>query len=351
MRNTRFLMAGAVALGAVVAGNGTAQATCYVSGGSVSCYNEPNSNAKPNEAVAPSLNRTSTTTQTSLVANHLSSAFSSRGGQRVALGETGVSAGEGGNSYGLWMSGAAAVTDNTEIYNDFSGTTKTGTVGFDYRPSNNLVYGVSTFIESTSLDTNYNQGTVDRDAYSLVPYAAYDFGQGTTVDGLVGWSYLRGEIERGNGVARGSFHGYRALTSLNAHHTLPFGPWSVRGDVGYTYAREKQGSYVEGGTNATIDAKTTNLSEGKVGGRVGYAFDAVEPYFMAHYVRDFVRNNVSGIATDPNKPVNDRDEVVAAIGLDFFPTATESVGIEITHSFFRSHEEVTTGMLTGRISF
>lgn len=354
MRFSHLVGVSVVALGVALSTSAQASGSgCYVSGGTISCDSSvPNANAKPNEATAPTLVRTAVTSQTSLLTNHLQNAFSSRGGSgRVAMGETGVSAGDGGNKYGLWLSGASAITSNEEAFNDFDGISRTGTIGFDYKPSNNLVLGVSVFGEGAELDTNYNLGTVSRQGYSVVPYAAYDFGQGTTVDGLFGLSYLTGEITRAAGAAEGDFSGYRTMTSLNAHHNYVLGAVLLRGDVGYTYAHEKQGAYNESGTNARIGAKTTNLAQGKIGGRVAYGFDQFEPYAQAHYVRDFVRNSLSGTGTQPATPANDKDEVLTAIGLDWYPTATESVGVEVSHGFFRTNESVTTAILNARISF
>lgn len=350
MRVSHLVGASVVALGMSLSNSALA---CYVYSGVLHCDGElPNVNAKPNEATAPTLARTAVTSQTALVGSHLQSAFSSRsGGNRVAMGETGVSAGDTSGKYGLWFSGAAAITESTEVFNEFDGTSRTGTLGFDVRPSNNLVVGVSVFAENATLDTFYNLGKVERDGYSVVPYVAYDLGQGTTVDALVGVTYLTGEISRANNFAKGDFDGYRAMTSLNAHHNYVVGAVLLRGDVGYTYAHEKQGSYTETATNAHIGDKTTNLAQGKIGGRVGYGFDTVEPYAQAHYVRDFVRNSLSGVGGLSGEPSNDRDEVLTAIGLDWYPTATESVGVEVSHGFFRSNESTTTVIMNGRLTF
>lgn len=355
MRVYRFIVLGAVATGAAAAFASAAHASaqeCYLNGSSIYCSYKENANAAPNVPTASALMRAGVTSQVSLVGNHLQNAFGGKGGSsRVALGETGVSAGEAGQKVSLWLSGAGAVTENTEVFNEFSATSRTATMGLDFQPSSNWVVGVSTFLEGANVETDYNNGDVDRVGYSVVPYAAYNLGQGTTVDGLFGLTYLDGEISRGNGVAFGGYDGYRVMTALNAHHSYALGAVSLRGDVGYLYAHEKQNGYTESGTNAAIAAKTTNLSQGKIGGRVGYGFDTVEPYVQAHYLYDFVRNNVSGIGTDPRKPENDKDEVVLAVGLDFFPTATESVGLEITQSFLRERERTTTAMITGRVSF
>lgn len=350
MRVSYLVGASIVALGMSLSNSALA---CYVYSGEISCGDElPNANAKPNEATAPALARTAVTSQTTLVGNHLQNAFSSRsGGRRVAMGETGVSAGDDSGKYGLWFSGAVAITESAQALNEFDGSSRTGTLGFDVRPSDNLVVGVSVFAEGAALDTFYNLGQVDRDGYSVVPYAAYNFGQGTTVDALVGVTYLTGEISRANNAAKGKFDGYRAMTSLNAHHNYVLGAVLLRGDVGYTYAHEKQGSYTESGTNADIAAKTTNLSQGRIGGRAGYGFDTVEPYAQAHYVRDFVRNSLSGVAGSDRTPSNDSDEVLVAIGLDWYPTATESVGIEVSRNYFRTNENTTTVIMNGRLTF
>lgn len=357
MRAKSMTRVGAVAVAASLVLAGEALATqsnsCSVVGTSLSCDSSAtNPNVAPTAPVANTLARGATTTQTTTISSHLQNVFAPRGGaQRAAMGQTGISAGEGGQSYGLWLSGSGSAIDNDEFANEFTGSSAVGTLGFDVQPSDNLVLGVSLFTELTDLSTQYNLGEVDREGYSLVPYVAYSFGQGTSVDAMVGVTYLTADVSRGGGVATGDYTGHRVMTALNAHHSVPMGAINLRGDLGYVYAREKQGNYTESGTNLAVGERTTNLAQGKIGGRLGYGMAQIEPYVQAHYVRDFVRNSLSGVAGGAQTPKNDNDEVLTAIGLDWFPTATESVGLEASYGFLRENESVGTLLFNGRIRF
>lgn len=311
-----------------------------------------NLDVAPTAPVANTLARGNATMQVLTISRHLQQFFTPGANrQRFAQGQTGISAGEDGHSYGIWVSGSGSVIDNSEAANQFDGTSAFGTVGFDYQPNDFLVVGISVFTELTSLNTQYNIGEVDRQGYSLVPYAAYSFGQGTSVDAMLGLTYLTADVSRGGGLASGEYSGYRVMTAVNAHHNLALGAFNVRADIGYMYAHERQGSYTESGTNLAVGEEVTSLGQGKIGGRIGYGLAEAEPYVQAHYLRDFVRDDLSGLAGSPQRPENDRDEVLVAVGLDWFPTATESVGLEFSYGFLRDNESVATLLLNGRIHF
>lgn len=312
-----------------------------------------NLNENPSKPVAAAAAGSAVGLQTSTVGARVQGVFAgARAGQRMAAIEsTGMAAGDDSSRMSVWLSGAHSSLESDVDLNEFTGSNTAGTMGFDYMPSENLVYGVSVFVDRASLTTHYNLGSVKRVGYSVVPYVGYNFGQGTTVDAMVGGTYLSSDITRAGGAGRGSTDGYRMMFAANLHHNLEFGSWLVRGDVGYSYAHERHSSWTEEGSGAYVDETTANLASGKVGGRLGYTLGEFEPYTQVHYVYDFVRNNFSGAGTLSEKPANDADEIQAAIGFDWFATPTESVGVEFSHSFFREDQHVSTLMMNARLSF
>ncbi|EME69468.1 outer membrane protein domain-containing protein [Paramagnetospirillum caucaseum] len=344
------VLCGAAALG-VVAMPGTSAACSWFGSSGWSCSGSAsNYNAQPGAPVAGAVQRSGTTTQVSAIANHLGGAFSASGARRVAsLGETGIAGGDASSRYSLWVNGSGGRVSSTSPANDFSGNNKGGAVGMDYAPSDNLLVGVALMGEHISLNTKFNLGSLNRVGYSVVPYVAYSFGQGTSIDVITSATFLDADVVRAQN-GRGSYDGYRLMGAFNVHHGVELGAWSVRGDIGYMYSREWQGSYREEVSNAHIGAVASNLGQGKIGGRGGYLLDKVELFAQAHYVRDFVAKRTSTVQGQPNTP-DDRDEVLAGIGMDWFPTQTESIGLEISHGFFREAEANTTMMMNAKIKF
>jgi hypothetical protein len=363
MQGRGFIVKGIVASAALgwawVAMSGGAQASngsCSFSantGWSCSGEGNANTNAAVGQTTGAATVRTATGLQTATVSNHIANVFSSTraGRQSAMLNETGIAAGDNGMPYGLWLSGGITSLSNTDVSNDFKGTTGGFTAGFDYAPSDNLIVGLSVGREKLDLTTNFNGGTVDRSGYSLAPYAGYNFGQGTTVDLLGSYTFLDADVTRALGAGYGNYDGWRGMVATNAHHTLHFADLALRGDVGYLYSYESQGSYLETGSGATIAERNLNLSQGKIGARATYALtDTFEPYFQAHYTRDFVFNRVSASATT-RQPDNDPNQVTLAIGGDWFPTDQASLGFEVDHGVARAHERVLSLLANARLRF
>lgn len=358
----RFIVkAGLVVAGGIVSvavTTSSAHASCsWISGspGYWSCSDAPNANVAPGVPTAAPVARATAAAQVSTVSNHISNTFSSTragGRQSAMLLESGISAGESALPFGLWMSGGFTSMNNAEAANEFTGTVGIATAGLDYSPSANAVFGLSVARETTSLETGFNAGNVNRTGFTFAPYAGYDFGQGTTIDAMVAFSTLHADVDRADGLGKGRYDGWRGMGAANAHHTLRLTDWALRGDLGYLYSQEAQGSYWESGSNTKIAAMDVNLAQGKIGGRGTYALsDTFEPFMQAHYSRDFVRNHISGITTDPRKPDENPNEITLGIGADWYPSDLASLGVEISRSVLREREHTTSVLANARVRF
>jgi uncharacterized protein YhjY with autotransporter beta-barrel domain len=309
------------------------------------CGDNTNANAAAETDTAAT--RGSVMTIGGAISGRASQALAGGGRAQTAMadGTTGVAAGDGTAKYGLWASLSGNALSSSVLGAGFDGTIGTQTVGIDTMLNDNTVAGVSLVHEGTSLTTDFNSGKLNSDGWSVVPYAGYNFGQGTTIDALAGFTYTTAKATRLSGAADGRYSGYRVMAAANIHHTIVNGAWAFRADAGWSGAYARNEGYDEKGTAAAHqDEQSAHLSQGRIGGRVSYLWDKVEPYGQVAYSYDFVADQ-AGFGS------NDQDEVITAIGLDWYPTATESVGVELFRSFLREKNSSMGLLLNARLAF
>lgn len=335
----------------------TSEDTCYTSGsGASASYSGCGTNPTVSGATQTQgeVTRTTTTTVTTTIASHVSGILggSGRSSRTAGMMETGVSAGDGSINQALWVSMGATTLSSTVSGAAYSGTMSNQTAGYDVMVNERTVVGVSVFRQGDTFQTDFNAGNLRGDSWWLVPYAGYDFGQGSTVDAMVGVAYASGKASRAAGNAEGHYDGYRTMLAVNGHHNWGLGnDLFLRGDVGVSGAYSRTNGYDETGTAARhVDASTSHLLQGKAGARLSYAWDRVEPYVSAYYAYDFVGDYVgdSGIAPGGSK---DADEFQFYLGLDWYATDTESVGLEINRVVGRDRSEAMGLMMNGRLRF
>jgi hypothetical protein len=349
MRYIVLTGAGAVALGLVA---GPAAATedssyCSYSNGSYgsNCGAAPQADSAAKTQGATT--QQATVTLTNAVSSRVAAAFSPGRSSRRAQtpGETGLSAGDGAIQYSLWGAMGGTNTKSAVALAGYNGTIANQTMGMDATLDGNKVIGLTLFHDGTDLETDYNAGSLSSDGWSVVPYAAYSFGQGTTIDALAGMSYVTSKVKRAGANAEGDFGGYRLLAATNLRHTLTSGDWAFRADAGLSGAFARSDSYAEKGVAATAQAgSTSHLVESRLGGRVSYLWGQVEPFGQVSYAYSFVADGVG-------RDTYDKDDITTSLGMDWYATETESVGVEVSHVFFRSNTETTSVLFNGRIRF
>lgn len=345
-------------IGSAIWASGQASASsneCYVSGsGASASYSGCGSNptASTTDKTNETTTRSSTTTVVGAIGNRVSGALKSGPSTSVALAETGVSAGDGQVRQALWVAMGANTMSSTVPGAAFSGDLSNQTVGYDVMVNDRTVVGVSAFREGDKFQTDFNAGKLNANAWWLVPYVGHDFGQGSTIDAMLGVAYVSGKAYRAGNNAQGHFDGYRTMAAVNGHHNWSLGgAWFMRGDVGLSGAYSRTNGYDETGAAAVhVAASTSHLLQGKAGGRLSYAWDKVEPYVSAYYAYDFVADYVGDSGIRPGGS-DDADEFQFYLGLDWYATDTESVGLEISRVVGRDRSESMGLLLNGRLRF
>lgn len=267
-------------------------------------------------------------------------------------GQTGIATGDAASRLSAWGTLSWTDMNNTNASTKYDGSLYNLATGLDYAVNDNLVVGLSLSYERTKLDTRFNAGDQDTHGYSVVPYAAYRLTPNTVLDGMIGFSQLGTETHRSaNGAPNieGDYNGKRFLFATNLSHTVDIGDLSLRGRVGFNHAHEVADGFTEKG-GATWEGQSTNLSEGKIGLRGGYALGKFEPYAGVDYLYDFVMDHQVSAASQKS-PSNDKDEVLGTIGVNYFITDNAEAGLEVTHGFAREDIRNTGVMLNGRIGF
>ncbi|MDY7036229.1 MAG: autotransporter outer membrane beta-barrel domain-containing protein [Thermodesulfobacteriota bacterium] len=262
---------------------------------------------------------------------------------------SGLSSGDKGNKWGIWMSGAW-----TDLENDLSSTAFDGDLflymaGLDYMFTDKFLVGFAVGLEWSNLDTAYNNGTLDSNGFTVSPYAAYLFNDYLSADLIVSYTVLDYEETRSGGSIGGSYNAERFMVSTGVNYHYLMDNWNFGAGLGYMYSNEDVDRFIE--SNGTVNnARDTDLGEVRFGGRVGYFFNKFEPYFSAYYIYDVSMEEII-VAPNQEQPDNDRDEVETAIGLNYTPTDSIRCGLEVAHSFAREDFDSTSVLLNLRWEF
>jgi len=262
---------------------------------------------------------------------------------------TGLSSGDEGNKFGLWMSGSW-----TDLENDLSSTAFDGDLflfmgGFDHMFTSRLLVGLALGYEWSDLDTTFNNGTLDSGGFTVSPYAAYLFTDYLSADVMVSYTILNYDVARAGGNITGSYGAERFMVSTGLNYFYLMDNWNFGAGLGYMYSNEDVDRFIE--SNGTINNKRdADLGEVRFGGRVGYFFDKFEPYFSAYYVYDASMEEII-VAQNQEQPANDRDEVETTLGLNYTPTDAIRCGLEVAHSFARKDIKNTSVLFNLRWEF
>lgn len=247
-----------------------------------------------------------------------------RGDQRVTAngvyeGVSGLSAGEGGPSYGVWASYSYSDFDN-----DFSATLLDGhrhnvLFGADMTPRDNMVLGLAAGYEFASIDTDFNGGDQDTDGFTIAPYFGLVLSDNWNVSASVGYSSLDTDQFRTDALGTritSDPDSDRWFGTLNLNGYTTWDNWLFSGRIGMLQARNIQESFDES-DGTEVGKFTTELGQWNIGGEAAYAWGDFEPYLRATYERDFSQTRLTLAGTGP-QPSNDDDNFLFGLGLRYF---------------------------------
>ncbi|MGR8918569.1 MAG: autotransporter outer membrane beta-barrel domain-containing protein [Gammaproteobacteria bacterium] len=246
--------------------------------------------------------------------------------------------GMGGSVFGLWASYSYSDFDSDFAFQGtslaYDADAHNVLVGFDRLLWDRLLLGLSLGYQWVGVDSDFNGGELDSDGYVIAPYAAVILNDIFSVDfsgGIAQVDYDQDRISPVDGTdIDADFDGDRWFFATNLNALYVYGNFVLGARVGYLRTDEHQDAYLETGSTAsanagvlrTVTKRKIDLSQLAFGGEVAYAFDSLEPYFMATYVEDLSRddgNNAGGLPGNfTSVQPGDDDEVQLNFGLRYY---------------------------------
>jgi hypothetical protein len=263
-------------------------------------------------------------------------------------GAVGLSAGDHGGSDSAWGSISNTWLSDDNNLTRFDGRLTLFTVGYDRQLPGGWVAGVAGVIETSDIDTNFNDGDTDTIGGSIVPYIGKSLFDGNaSFDVQAGYGRLNTDTarNRSTGIATGDFDSYRLFGAANLAGYHQSGPWLLTGRVGVLATHEGTDEYTESNGNRVSD-KNVTLVQVSVGGETRYSMGNWSPYVGVTYINDVNRSGITALAA-----ARDDDEVKLEAGTSFIVGSHTSADLAVTHSLGRSEFDETTVLGSLRYTF
>ncbi len=244
-------------------------------------------------------------------------------------GGTGISAGDDFSfPWGAWISYSHSDYSDDFVSTAFDADRDNVSAGIDFSPFERIVAGVSFGYDNNDIDTAFNRGNVDSDAFTVAPYIGALIDDTFGVDFSIGYSLI--EIDQFRTLAgtriTSNVDSSRWFVAGNLNAAKAYGNWYLSGRAGLLYAKEEQDAFLESDGTANR-ARSFELGQLRIGGDAAYAWDAFEPFVSAVYELDYSRNDIvvgPGIA----QPANDDDDFLVGAGLRWFGDSGLSASFE-----------------------
>jgi len=283
-----------------------------------------------------------------------------------SMNQIGLSAGDGGAKISAWSNFSYNFLDNTASLSKYDGRLINGLVGSDYlMPSvggmGDLLLGVALSEENLGLTTTFNNGTLDTNGLSIVPYLGYRMLDGKLVyDLMFSHTWLNSDTVRNRDFfqANGSYRGERNSWASNLTYNFVLNDWIVSPGIGIVYAHEIQNGFTD--SNGANQAGTeTYIGDAKIGGRVTHSLTSdIDVYTSHYYAYDVVplfAKNARSCTSPLGGCSNVRDQVQSAIGVNLYQDSFYNLGDltltgEVGH-VFRDTTPSTSVTASARLTF
>ena len=298
--------------------------------------------------------RTSVKTTTSIITSRLSSIISPKsnyvsGNKTQSVGSInseywlgapmGLSAGDEAQKYGIWCNLSVTSTENDREETESDATLGMGILGADYRLSPKVLTGIALSYENNDQDTLFNNGHIDQDGITLIPYIAYLISEMASVDFTAGYAWLSVDQDRNNGPVS-SYDSERWFVSanLNGYYNINE-KTNLTGTVGYTHSKEDQDG------KSFNPEETTELGTLSFGTEIAYlATEKVETYANFGYSYDTTYEKVSTLEYDDNA-------FNLGVGMRVMARNDLSFDFSLSTELGRDDQDQFTGMFNVRYEF
>ncbi len=162
--------------------------------------------------------------------------------------------------------------------------------GADYKLTDSFLVGVLGGYNSANLDTQTagGSGEFEADGFSVGPYIGVQLSEFLILDAL--FAYTRSDYDNRVGATIGDFDADRYTFAANLTGKFERGVFFIEPSVSFTYAVEKQESYVDSAALAH-GSNTVRAGRVTVGPKLGYVLHTpdgtVTPWVAGYFVYDF----------------------------------------------------------------
>jgi hypothetical protein len=265
-------------------------------------------------------------------------------------GQSGLNAGDGVTSYGVWGSYSYSDFKNGLSSTALKGNRHNLLGGVDISPWESTVFGVAVGYDRSDIDTDFNQGNQKAVGTTVSLYAGRVLNKTWSLDASGGYSKVDNDQYRTASAVRvtSTPSGDRSFFNMNLNATTQSENWIFAGRTGLLYARSNQNSFTE--SNGTAVSKlTTQLGQFAIGGDVAYSFNKFEPFAKLIYENDFSMQKITA-ASGP-QPTNDNDNFLLGAGLRYFGSKGMTGNLEFTKRLGRDNFQENTLAATLRMDF
>ena len=272
--------------------------------------------------------------------------------QRTSLnleGQTGQAAAGGGTRWNVW----GALGQNQVAYS-FAPVRSSGNInlvlgGLDYTFGNNVIVGVAYTDDRTRIGTQFNNGSLAGNGFSLAPYVAVPFARNWVFDASIGWgSNKLSQIDNVTpGVTlTGNTTDKRFFSSAAVSYAAPIGKLQWTGKAMYLYSEDKIDQFTQS-NNVLVPSSTTRVAQLRLGAQLSYDAGGIVPYAGLTYIYD------AQAPTQPvtlgQTPANDRDAWQLALGVNFYSRGPLSGSVQYSQD--TSRKEVKNNVLMANIAY
>ena len=274
------------------------------------------------------------------------------GAQRTSFnlqGDTGQAAAGGSTRWNVW----GALGQNQVAYS-FAPARSSGNVnlvmgGLDYTFGNNVIVGLAYTDDRTRIGTQFNNGSLSGNGYSLAPYVAVPLGRNWVFDASIGWG--RNKLSQIDNVTpgvtlTGNTTDKRFFSSVAVSYAAPIGKLQWNGKGMYLYSEDKIDQFTQS-NNVLVASSTTRVAQVRLGGQISYDAGGIVPYAGVTYIYD--TQAPSQPVTLGQTPANDRDAWQLAVGVNFYSKGPLSGSVQYSQD--TSRKEVKNNLLIANIAY
>jgi outer membrane autotransporter protein len=221
-------------------------------------------------------------------------------GERVAL--PAISAPHEPAPFGVWLQGEGHFGDKDTTRNEagFEYDGRSGSIGLDYRLSDDLVIGVAGGTAGSDIDYNGSAGSLDSDAYYASLYGSLRPLERLFLE-LTG-SYAWDDFETKRNIlvgtvarrAKGHTGGESWGLDLSSYYELGDGAVSFGPVIGVSYLETRIDGYREGGAGSAglrVSGQKTNSLQTRLGAEFSYGIETglgrLAPSLQADWIHEF----------------------------------------------------------------